>query len=102
MLKEILFNNNANILLSKMLDKAAQKQRVISATISNVNTPGYQKRDVSFDEKLKQAMRPSLKMMVKTDPHHLPDPNIIRNIKCSSIMQNASIIKTFYTILPNM
>lgn len=81
MLKEILFNSTAKILLGKMLDKAALNQRVISSNVANVNTPNYQKRGVSFDEKLRNAMRPGLNKMLTTNPRHFPDPDLLRNIK---------------------
>ena len=86
MLKEILFDNNSNILLGKMLDSAALKQRVISANVANISTPGYRKLGVSFDEKLEKAMRPELKNMIKTRPGHLPDTNFLKEIEPEVVM----------------
>ena len=81
MLEKILFSDSSHILLGKMLDKAALNQRVISANVANVGTPGYRRLGVSFEEKLKHALRPGLKKMRKTHPRHLPGPDSIRNIK---------------------
>src|SRR3989339_1832096 len=81
MLEKYLFDSKANILMEKMLDKAALSQRVISANVANVGTPGYKCLGVSFEEKLKIAMRPGLEKLHKTNPRHLPDDNALTKIK---------------------
>ncbi len=81
MLEKILFDNTANILLGKMLDKAALSQRVISANVANVGTPGYRRLGVSFEEKMKHALRPGLTKMRRTNQRHLPGPDSIRKIR---------------------
>ena len=81
MLDKILFDNKPNILLEKMLDKAALSQRVIAANVANIGTPGYRRRAVSFEEKLRNAMKPGLQNLKTTNPKHLPSPDIIRKIK---------------------
>ena len=43
-------------LLSKMVDYTALKQKVIANNIANVNTPGYKRMDVSFNQDLKRAV----------------------------------------------
>ena len=48
MLKEMLFGRKPDIMLGKMLDKAALNQRVIASNIANVGTPGYERLGVSF------------------------------------------------------
>ncbi|MGR3317810.1 MAG: flagellar basal body rod protein FlgB [Candidatus Anammoxibacter sp.] len=44
-------------LLSKMVDFTALKQKVIANNIANVNTPGYKRMDVSFNQDLKDAIK---------------------------------------------
>lgn len=39
-------------LLSKMVDVTTLRHRVLAQNVANVNTPGYQKLSVSFDETL--------------------------------------------------
>ena len=81
MLREIFFERKPDILLRKMLDKAALSQRIISANIANVSTPGYQRLGVSFDEKLTNAMRTGLNKMAQTHPAHFPESGNLNNIK---------------------
>jgi flagellar basal-body rod protein FlgB len=41
-------------LLSKLVDVTVLRHKVLSQNVANVNTPGYHKLDVSFDEALAQ------------------------------------------------
>jgi flagellar basal-body rod protein FlgB len=81
MLKEMLFGNTPNRLLEKMLDKAALTQRVISSNVANVGTPGYERLGVSFDDSLKKAMHAVKTTLVRTDPRHLPAPDLTAVVK---------------------
>ena len=43
-------------LLSQLLDASELRHRVISQNVANVNTPGYQRLAVSFEEELAQRL----------------------------------------------
>ena len=43
-------------LLSKLVDVTVLRHKVLSQNVANVNTPGYHKLDVSFDDTLAQHM----------------------------------------------
>ena len=43
-------------LMKKMLDYSAARQKAIANNIANVNTPGYQRMDVEFDQELKSVI----------------------------------------------
>lgn len=45
--------------LSHALDVRLQRQEMLSGNLANVDTPGYQARDVSFDESLESAVMAS-------------------------------------------
>ena len=81
MLNEILFENRPQVLLEKMLDKASLNQKVISSNIANIGTPGYARRGVSFEEKLKSALRPGLNKMSRTNPRHMPEHRMFRKVE---------------------
>ena len=42
-------------MLAQILDAASLRHRVISQNVANVNTPGYRRREVTFDADLAQA-----------------------------------------------
>lgn len=44
-------------LLGKVLDAAALRHKVIANNLANANTPGYQRRVVSFGDHLAEALR---------------------------------------------
>jgi flagellar basal-body rod protein FlgB len=43
-------------LLSKLLDVASLRHRVIANNVANVNTPGYHRMDVDFEDTFVQAL----------------------------------------------
>ena len=80
MIKEMLFNRKPDILLGKMLDKAAVTQRVIASNVANVGTPGYERLGVSFEKELIKAVKTIGKLRT-TNERHLPDPQWHRKIE---------------------
>ncbi|MFC1538574.1 flagellar basal body rod protein FlgB [Candidatus Latescibacterota bacterium] len=81
MLEKILFDNKTNIMLEKMLGKAALSQKVIAANVANVSTPGYRRLGVTFGDQLKNAMKPGMSKLKRTHPKHLPSSNRLKKVK---------------------
>jgi len=46
----------SDIVLAKVLDGAAARQRVLANNIANVETPNFQRKAVSFEGELREAM----------------------------------------------
>jgi flagellar basal-body rod protein FlgB len=53
-------------LLSKLLDVAELRHRVIAQNVANVNTPGYQRQEVLFEDTLAESLRRGNEAGVKT------------------------------------
>ncbi len=71
MLGESIFNSSDIPLLTKSLDAGMLRNKAIANNIANVNTPGYKRLEVSFEDELKKALdRGKLKGM-RTDDKHL-------------------------------
>ncbi|MCP5463099.1 MAG: flagellar basal body rod protein FlgB [bacterium] len=51
-----MFNDENHILLKKMLDISTERHRVVSHNIANVNTPGFNRADIKFEDELKTAL----------------------------------------------
>ncbi len=51
-----MLDNRVLMVLQKALDGSAARQRAIAHNIANVNTPGYKKLDVSFENQLREAL----------------------------------------------
>ena len=59
-------------LLNKALDGAWLKNSAISNNIANVNTPGYKRQTVNFEEVLRtEIAKSSSAQMIKTNPKHM-------------------------------
>jgi len=61
-------------ILENTLDAAALRQKVIADNIANVNTPGFKKSYVSFEDELSQALQKkpvSHFKAITTDPRHI-------------------------------
>lgn len=57
--------------LERALDGAALRQKLITNNIANVDTPGYKRSDVSFEEQLKRSMSSVNSMpLSRTNPAH--------------------------------
>lgn len=66
-----LFDSPVFIALTKQLDSSALTQRVIANNVANVNTPGFKKSHVSFQDQLRRAIDSKSPAMATSDPRHL-------------------------------
>ncbi|WP_373898313.1 flagellar basal body rod protein FlgB [Haloimpatiens sp. FM7315] len=69
-----LSNNNSYSLLKNALDASYLQGKTIANNISNVNTKGYKRRYVTFDEALNDA-ESSIEMKKSSDKHMNFDDN---------------------------
>ena len=77
-------NDTSLLMLRRMLDTATLRHKVIANNMANVNTPGYQRRVVQFDEQLAKAIAAGdakgiaasrLEVVKSDDPALRPDGN---------------------------
>ena len=71
MIKNFILEQTAVPLISKALDVYSVRQKAISSNIANISTPGYQRKEVKFEEKLQAQIGKRLEGR-KTDARHLP------------------------------
>jgi len=72
MLQSILSGTPRNQALAKTLDARMARQRVIASNIANVNTPGFQRKEVAFEDALATAIDKSRLRGARTNGAHLP------------------------------
>lgn len=53
---EKIFNSKTNLLLNKAMDAASLRNDVIANNIANVDTPGFKRTEVVFEENMKKLM----------------------------------------------
>ncbi|MDD2585264.1 MAG: flagellar basal body rod protein FlgB [Syntrophomonadaceae bacterium] len=70
---ERIFSSPTQIMLNKSMDAAWLKNEVIADNMTNVDTPGFKRSEVIFEEKLKKVLYNSTKdvKLIKTDSKHI-------------------------------
>jgi len=85
-----LFDNPVIVGLAKQLDSAAVTQRVIANNVANVNTPGFKKSYVSFQDELKRALNTRAPSLVTSNPRHLGGKVDINQVRPRVVQENGT------------
>ena len=72
MLKEFLFDRTSIPVTTRMLDAASKRQRSIASNIANIETPGYRRKEIVFEEDLQKALAGRGVKGKRTRLNHLP------------------------------
>ena len=67
-----LFGKGLIPIYSRLADLASTRQKVVASNIANVNTEGYEKRQIDFDKELRKAIDKPSTPGVTTHPNHIP------------------------------
>jgi flagellar basal-body rod protein FlgB len=68
---ENLFNSTKTQAVKKSLEAQMLRSRVIANNIANVNTPGYKRVEVKFEDELRSALSDSKLKGTRTDKQHM-------------------------------
>jgi len=71
MIKNFLLGQSDVPMLSKALDVYLLRQKAIASNIANINTVGYRRKEVRFEDKLQAQMKTRLEGR-ETDKRHIP------------------------------
>lgn len=71
-LKDALFARTSINTVAKSLDACVMRGRAIAANLANVTTPGYQRIEVSFEDRLKRALDEGGLRGTADQPGHMP------------------------------
>jgi flagellar basal-body rod protein FlgB len=85
-----LFSRNK--LIEKALDASWLRNEAISQNIANVDTPGYKRKTVPFEQLLNEAIEGSSFKGFRTDRRHIPIGNgDMDNLQLNVMEDNASL-----------
>jgi flagellar basal-body rod protein FlgB len=70
-IRNYLFGGSTRQLVYKSLDASAMRARVTAQNLANVDTPGYKRKEVSFEDQLQDALKKKLPAST-TQPDHMP------------------------------
>jgi flagellar basal-body rod protein FlgB len=71
MLEQTIFNKIPNQAALKAMDAAMLRSRTIANNVANVNTSGYKRLDVSFEDELRTALNRTRLKGAKTTSGHM-------------------------------
>ncbi|QKF72577.1 flagellar proximal rod protein FlgB [Aliarcobacter faecis] len=71
--------SNISSTLFEQLNFRAERQKVISSNIANINTPNYKTKELVFDDELNLSMKNSLQMN-QTNTKHMKNVDIASNL----------------------
>ncbi|ADG94152.1 flagellar basal-body rod protein FlgB [Arcobacter nitrofigilis DSM 7299] len=63
--------SNVSELLFNTLSYRAERQKVISSNIANINTPDYKTKDLSFESQLQEKNRQKDLQLITTNQNHI-------------------------------
>ncbi len=72
LIEQTILQNTSVPKLKQLVDLAAQRQRLVASNIANVNTPGYKRQSIDFDQQLQQATQNRSRAHGITDDRHIP------------------------------
>ena len=72
LLREALYSRTSIPLVSRTLDACALRSKAIANNLANVATPGYQRIEVDFESRLRQALDEQKLSGTTTQPMHMP------------------------------
>lgn len=70
-IRKYLFGGTTRQLVYKSLDASALRGRVIAQNLANVETPGYQRKEVSFEDQLQDLIKKKV-AGATTQEGHMP------------------------------
>ncbi len=72
LIENVLLNQQpGTAALKKTLDATAMRQRAHAQNIANVETPGYQRMAVRFEEDLREVLKGDAGTLLREDPRHM-------------------------------
>jgi len=91
MLREILYKQTSMPLYSNALDAYAARQRAIASNLANVETPRYEARKVSFEDRLRRALGRVEEPLQSTNSGHMPVTSDPAEVKYLVVKDEADI-----------
>ena len=83
LIDRLLFTDKTPLVLKKALDFQSERQLLISSNISNIDTPGYQAKDIDFKGALKAALGSGDDLALRsTHKGHIgPNKDVLKGLK---------------------
>ncbi|MCX5833723.1 MAG: flagellar basal body rod protein FlgB [Deltaproteobacteria bacterium] len=87
-------------LLSDMLDLRAERHKVLTSNVANIDTPNYEPKDLDFEKALQRAAASRVTLR-KTDERHLPAASPGQDFSVVTTGQKVSLDKEMVNLAEN-
>lgn len=82
------------IMMENKLEASALRQKVIANNLANVDTPGFKKSYVEFEDVLRQAQNKDRLSLIRTDTRHIEPSFInIQAVKARVVIDNSTSLR---------
>jgi len=71
MIQKLVFDKVGTPRLQRMVDLAAFRHKLLASNVANATSPGYQRRDIDFQQELSQALESRTVRPKTTRPGHI-------------------------------
>ncbi|KJR98160.1 MAG: flagellar basal-body rod protein FlgB [Peptococcaceae bacterium BRH_c4a] len=88
-----LFDSPVMVALSRQLDSSALTQRIIANNVANVNTPGFKKYYVSFQDQLRRALDSRAPVLATSNPRHIGGAADISQVAPRVVQERDTIMR---------
>lgn len=94
MIENLLFTKTMS-LMGKGLDASSLRNTVISNNLANVDTPGFKRSEVVFEDELRKALAKTGQLQgAVTHPKHIPIGSpALANVKPKVVLQNDTTMR---------
>lgn len=96
-------------MLSRLLDIADLRHRVISENVANVNTPGYHAMTVTFEDEFQKALKRKDTYLLQVQPHIVEGDEALQtridgntvdiDVEMAQLAKNSILYRTYTQIL---
>jgi len=77
---QLMFQKTLVPLLKRSLDASALRQKAIAHNLANAETDGYKRREVRFEDTLKEALNKSEAEISRSSNQHLSSPELYEKV----------------------
>jgi flagellar basal-body rod protein FlgB len=78
---QLMFQRSLVPLLKRSLDASALRQKTIAHNIANTETDGYARKEVRFEEALREALAEKTAALKGADGRHLSGPDAMESVR---------------------
>ncbi|MDR3554739.1 MAG: flagellar basal body rod protein FlgB [Syntrophobacteraceae bacterium] len=86
----IVFDKTMEMIQDR-LSLSSMNQKLISSNLSNINTPGYKTKSLSFEDTLRQSLEDHVLQMVRTNSRDIDPHDPVEGLQKTSVVEGGPV-----------